>query len=968
MAEHQMLFRNFGNRLCKSKVVGSPKYIITNDELCVNASLKSRSEGKDGSQDRSSQVKRCIHNEENPDNTLTVMDSTFVIQSQHSVAEKNVSMAQDLNADSDKVDGWVEHKLGTLLDKMSVRPNHQGQETDSSGSFHGLKDISSSSTLGEGLLRPDKLCANVLPDLQTCKKPAENPGSEFEDELMKIETAKSAPEVDGCDFEFREFYIDDDFEDGERVSSRPLEDLDCNVSTRHNSTDCLPDKSRHVTKHVQAKSPFSLARLIIKPPVPPSKWPIVHHTNSRGNMSQSALRQNEEDINKMRWRKSHCERVTETKDEPSFSVKNLKGDPAPRGREGVPAEPKLLTSNSSLGHGTSDPGISLSSNDVSGKVNDDDTLVEVDGDLNTVSDADTPDTVRDKEINRKVSAVRYVTAPSQLTKVNESCQVSMPGDRPKTHYDSDAAESDPWVHRKLKIIQEKIRRRKARASYTLSSDDDEDPGYVGTDDQLLPLASPGSNYMLPWEQFDPCPDIHPSWVLSSTEHKMTKNHGLVDKRDYKSHKNGGKTFSPATHRRSHENKKIKYNPNLSDIASNNSRAVGIDTSEKLRQDECTTENSSDQHKSATASSLEHKCHDGLTEIKHPSILRRTSKISSSYKLKEGKSCLNQVPTRVPRTKSKVSASHGSKSTERVISFKDLTDTDHDKPSTSKFKTQTHLTRPESEVTEQSPQLERSFVSVSEDFEIKTVKTWLEKHNFAESSCTSSPQPTDHHHITSRVLELQNSQSGIQNTPSNRSVFSEHSLDKVPFIYKEDAIHKNPKAITPQRQEVLSWINSDVGLKEHNSNDKFHRGKSTCSIQGQPEGQVSRCDDDDLTEAKEQGNFNVALSHVRHKSYNPIPANEHFVTLDLQTPAKEKLESQTGKQRKQKCKLGLHRFYIPRDMWPEGCNARLDVSISPTHPDCHRVVTTATDPVSGREETLMDQTICTDKLRSTLQLD
>ncbi|CAG5117665.1 unnamed protein product, partial [Candidula unifasciata] len=64
--------------------------------------------------------------------------------------------------------------------------------------------------------------------------------------------------------------------------------------------------------------------------------------------------------------------------------------------------------------------------------------------------------------------------------------------------------------------------------------------------------------------------------------------------------------------------------------------------------------------------------------------------------------------------------------------------------------------------------------------------------------------------------------------------------------------------------------------------------------------------------------------------------------------------------------GLHRFHIPWERCRGGCTAKLNVSVGASA--VHRITSTTTDPTSGFTETLLDETIHTYNLRSSMHLE
>lgn len=110
--------------------------------------------------------------------------------------------------------------------------------------------------------------------------------------------------------------------------------------------------------------------------------------------------------------------------------------------------------------------------------------------------------------------------------------------------------------------------------------------------------------------------------------------------------------------------------------------------------------------------------------------------------------------------------------------------------------------------------------------------------------------------------------------------------------------------------------------------------------------------------------NKTKSLQLHDGEEPNENIDHYLTVGLSAAENQEkdvmLKKSTG--------FGIHRFYIPKEMWPDGCKAKLNVQVDPLDPTVHRVTSRAEDPTTGRSEVLLDQTLVTTKLKSTLQID
>lgn len=245
--------------------------------------------------------------------------------------------------------------------------------------------------------------------------------------------------------------------------------LDCNASTREKQTDIDSDFTGNVT----TKPP-----MFPKQPKTVSKYLERNLAQAYGNKSHSALTSSptEEKLNKVTLKTSLSEKDAYRKDNGTVSFsKQGKGSPVIKMREGVPV--KLNGRSTSDSHhrlGKSETSVSLSLPDGGNKIEDadDDTLCQIDKetDLNTAGLDDSIMLTCPEEIsadpvkeNKTLSAV----------KMNVECQTTTVECNPvPTHDDTDSSDSDPWIRMQLKKIQKKIKRRKARESYTISSDEE----------------------------------------------------------------------------------------------------------------------------------------------------------------------------------------------------------------------------------------------------------------------------------------------------------------------------------------------------------------------------------------------------------------------------------------------------------------------------------------------------------------
>ncbi|XP_059174926.1 uncharacterized protein LOC131955028 isoform X2 [Physella acuta] len=740
--------------------------------------------------------------------------------------------------DSEKVNHWIYQKLENIKDKLCHKASMPVNATDSSNSLHGLKDISSSSTLVE----------------QTSGKPLETSRKDLEiqEKLMKIKSAQSIPEVCGFDFEFHEYYIDDDFGNNEKDPYTQLSLLDCNASTREKQTDLDYDFTENVTS---------------KPPMFPKQSKTISQYFERnlaqayGNKSHSALTSShtEEKLNKVTLKTSLSDKDTHRRDNGSVSFsKQGKGSPVIKTREGVPA--KLNGRSISECHrvGKSETSVSLSFPDGGNKTEDadDDTLcqIEKETDLNTAGLDDSIMVTCPEEISADPVKENKTISP---VKMNVECQTTAVESNPvPTNDDSDSSDSDIWIRMQLDKIQKKIKRRKARENYIISSDEE----------------TSGNTRL-------------PSGLQTKPKFEASHSSHLHSSKDEEGE--GIKTLDFS---------KDELNDVPTKICESFSKELLFDCQEHSTQSKTKIFKNFHKTQISDSTSLEHI---QTSERKHPSILRKplndfNCEETDSF-LQPNKSLLSQV----------------SRSTERVISFKDVTSSEDDKSQTTKISVLPVPHKRKSLLGEKlTNKGSKTLVNGREN---DTVKTWLENQDFV----------------------------GLNDVSSKYSVDEDNTMQKTPrrLIPKDNG----------SKHSLLSNVQSaDVDVPDaaapHSSVDKANKPRA----------------DKDHSIALDRKSKMIHSGVINEQPYYST-LDEHHLTLNFQAPT-------VKKSQKKKSKIGVHRFYIPSDMWSRGYKARLDVRPCSSDPDSHRVITTATDSTTGYTETLLDQIIPTRRLRSTLQID
>ncbi|KAH9491370.1 hypothetical protein Btru_031374 [Bulinus truncatus] len=765
------------------------------------------------------------------------------------------------------------------------------------------------------------------------------------------------------EFDFLEFYIDDDFVYEERVKSTvaaaktiqgtPPAD---SASTFNNPVEKEAAHNVEMTSTLnnpaekEATHNVEMTCLLGKPPLGPCKSFTLSNVGRRGNMSQSALTE-EEKLKAFPLKRCKSEKDAASSDaQPLLGLKSSgikKGAYLiPKAREGIPVKPlaRPCTPTNSLKPGKSDPSVSHSLADDRKMLwpnNDDDTLVEVDSD--TIADDVAPLTHTDLvnvppfETKDKTSVSQgSPSARAPTSKSNRLIQVNLKNQTlPKEAYarndnlqnhsllkdvcvrsgeDLNADDGDPWVGSQLRRIQEKIRRRKARVIYLVSSDDDTDND---ADSEVQMSSSESCPLPLKWEISDLPLDVTDHAPFSRSSDGIDKQRNAAQK--------------------SVEN--VKDTHPWSGQLNVETQSVGTSTTglqyKKHKKKSSCHHNRIPQNDKVT----EDIAPDRQLETRPPSILRKSSQPVYSFCKDSDKM---GAPSPLPRMKSNLSASHGSRSSDRIISFKDLRESDE--PRLNSLKPKTEIIPPlalneEAASSKRPIPAERNHGHYS-----STVTTWLERQNFEESISLRSPCLDDGCKSTldDRCI------SKPENETSRRT--SKHDFSQKPFSAHSASKKKSDLSLSKPRQSTHQPVSLGVSRRaEEDEKDSHNASKD------KPDGLPS----------KHRGS-----APQSRKNGAGQDAEEHCVTLELNTPGRfqSKTKNATQLSATQLSCTGLHRFYIPRDIWPNGCRTRLDVRPSTTHPDCQRVTTTALNTATGQSETLLDQIISTRRLRTTIQID
>ncbi|KAK0048506.1 inactive serine/threonine-protein kinase TEX14, partial [Biomphalaria pfeifferi] len=773
----------------------------------------------------------------------------------------------------------------------------------------------------------------------------------------------------GSEFDFLEYYIDDDFDYTEKTpafvtpgvdcrlliestlgcttdtdaDSRQLSTLayyaDTKVDSRQQSTlghyaDTEVDFSQRstlgftidakqecdaLTREQQEKASSS-TWIFEKPPIVLCKF----STNSngglhRGNMSQSALT-DEDKVTRFPLKRSKSEKdVVQQQVQVSVCPRSpllmRAGNTTSKIREGVPA--KTLTKAStfaSVRYGHSDPSLSCSGVEVDKRNvldKDDDTLVEVDGasleedvlhnkNIEPVTPVDRP-----AEREDQTSAAKAIFVSTAQTQTNSSTfsnniaigQSSMPQFAGRTNDDDDA---DIWVSTQLKCIQEKMQRRKNMIDMAGSDDD-----IVNDIDSEFNKSSPdGTEQRKKLGRWNAPENLEEDPVLNFE--------AQTEEQEYVAWGQG-----------------VNCGELQRVISDSEEKKKGVATSTTgLQSKKHKKKSSHHHHRKSKEDRISADITQDRLETRPPSILRKNGQ--------HGNICREiGPPFALTRMRSNLSTSHGSRSADRVISFKDLRESED--PSCQDVKELAGPSQPvmeETFLTKTRPvPAERSLVD--HGHYSSTVTTWLERHNFEDTSTLNSPQLCNDKKPMSHQINKLCQEATTSN--SKQSIPSKTSTDR---------------PVTSQRK--CSRLTHE-STSQHSLTKKLNRSLL-------PEENLVQKNADHLDGLSSRVKTSETLAKT---SLTNCSTNEHCVTFQLETPMKQQSKATNAMKRSS---TGLHRFYIPRDMWSNGCKTRLDVRTSPTHPDCQRVTTTALNTRTGEIETLMDQTIFSDRLRTTIQID
>ncbi|XP_055877829.1 uncharacterized protein LOC106060335 [Biomphalaria glabrata] len=725
------------------------------------------------------------------------------------------------------------------------------------------------------------------------------------------------------------------------VDSRQWSTLGCTIDAKQ--------ECDAITREQQEKASSS-AWIFEKPPIVPCKFP----TNSngglhRGNMSQSALT-DEDKVTRFPPKRSKSEKdVVQQQVQVSVCPRSplfmRAGNTTSKVRDGVPAKTLTKASTSaSVRYGHSDPSLSCSGVEVDKRNvldKDDDTLVEVDGasleedvlhnkNIEPVTPVERPAEREDQTSAAKAifvttaqtqtnsstfsnniaigqdqtSAAKAIFVTTAQTQANSSTfsnniatgQSSMPQFAGRTNDDDDA---DIWVSTQLRYIQEKIQRRKNKIDMAGSDDDIAND----IDSELNKSSSDGTEQRKQLGRWNAPENLEEDPVLNFE--------AQTEEQEYVAWGQGVSCGE------------------LQRVISESEEKKSVATSTTgLHSKKHKQKSSHPHHRKSKEDRISADITQGRLETRPPSILRKNGQ--------HGNICRETgPPSALTRMRSNLSTSHGSRSADRVISFKDLRESED--PPCPDVKELAGPSRPvmeETLLTRTRPvPAERSLVD--HGHYSSTVTTWLERHNFEDTSTLNSPQLCKDKKPVSRQVNKLCQEASTSN--SKQSIPSKASTDR---------------PVTSQRKCCRLTHES---TSQHSLTKKLNR---------------SLLPEEDLVQ-KDADHLNGLLSRVKTSetlaktSLTNCSTNEHYVTFQLETPMKQQSKATNAMKRSS---TGLHRFYIPRDMWSNGCKTRLDVRTSPTHPDCQRVTTTALNTRTGEIETLMDQTICSDRLRTTIQID
>ncbi|GFS27207.1 hypothetical protein ElyMa_005246200 [Elysia marginata] len=749
------------------------------------------------------------------------------------------------------------------------------------------------------------------------------------------------------DFEFLEYYIDDDLNKLDQVqgmspgASQAVETVPgiLNKDFKLCPTDQSITSTSKSILNEQPNLDLSKKASFRDSAVPTSKNlehrpPLFPRTKSIENTCQSALSKNTEfeDIRQ----KILSRRSASDKDLSASKGINLiaRSQGGAKSRERVPVKPggtKQSFMSDGLRSGASDPSLSVSF--LRDKKTDtslietyaaDDTNPEEENTLATASqslDEMAPGVVSclSEEPNVKMNRKEALCTSKRIVRKEKASQAELDTVEVRKYeiQDSDSIESDQWVKAKLGTIQKKIQRRKARPEYIISSDEDDGNGFLNL--PLAPVSSTKQNGKHSHYLSKNIPTPNRCRSLIDIGIHMNENYSKVMEelkvscRERRSQINA---LSEWTRGQGSEMDVIKREviPKQPTFITASCTNLGGSqgTSSKIQQNE-------DAQPSSSKSSHRKSDKRVVKSPKNPAEMG----LSSDPCNKKSKSQLGKPSTLIKDdTQSdygRTSISHHSCKSLQVVAGEELSRDKNKRRST---------------------------------------ESWLQDQNMQKSlikGFQNGSQAKEESNIHSKGKSLARSSQYSMTSGSVRGgTHGSSSKQSIVSFSQVAGLDKRSDSSTHSLRSGQPHKHDGESKKSHLATRTHARGKRASKSRLLSNSSRLTCGE----------TLPPALAQADQRGATATGTDEHQLTIGLEHARDREKTCQKLDQRKQDI-FGMHRFFIPRESWPDGCHAKLNVEV---HKNSQRVTTTATNPASGHTETLLDQVVVASKLKSTICME